>query len=765
MTDPMQELKEQAIWFLYRLIPKADGRLDKVPFSAKGGVTGTSDKYSGTWVTFAEAELERAKHGKDVGLGFKIPAGYFFLDIDGKDLNSLYVKQRLDRFASYAERSVSGKGIHIYGKYDLSQIPHYQDKNGKLKLDRAYYMKHPHDGIELYLGELTNRFAAYTGDVVNDAPLRDCTEAILLTLDKDMRRKPKTRQSITNQEDAEIIDIVATLRKQKNAKKFITLYDEGDITGYNSQSEAEAALCSLIAFRTGDDPELIDKVFRQSALMRDKWNRDDYREATIQFAIDSQNGEFHASKMPHPSFIKFDQKTFQPSVSVPLLAKYFREQIPYILVRDFSTGSTMKYVYQDGVYTLFSDDMMRGVIKTLIANYNEELVRMGQVNECLQHIATDLNTYTFDELNFDENLINFENGLLRLTDLELLPHTPEVLSTIQIPCKWNGYVTPTPVFDGYLETLTDGDNEIQDLLFEFIGACLSNIKGWRMKKSLWMVGPGNTGKSVLKTLVEQILGSHNFIGIDLSEIEARFGTGAIYGKRLAGSSDMSFITIKELETFKKCTGGDSLFAEFKAQSPFQFTYNGLLWFCMNRLPRFSGDDGQWVYDRIMEVICKNIIPLEKQDKTLIDKMYEEREGIVYKAVMAVQGLIQNGYTFTEPESVLIARQNYREQNSTVISFFNECMCPREDGKITDLVTTGKVYKAYRAWCRDNNNGYGKTIREFREELAAHLGREHVDLVKRQKGNSYYADHTLTEEAQRLYLNSYIPEDPEDDFLM
>ena len=97
-----------------------------------------------------------------------------------------------------------------------------------------------------------------------------------------------------------------------------------------------------------------------------------------------------------------------------------------------------------------------------------------------------------------------------------------------------------------------------------------------MKKSLWMVGPGNTGKSVLKTLVEQILGSHNFIGIDLSEIEARFGTGAIYGKRLAGSSDMSFITIKELKTFKKCTGGDSLFAEFKGQSPFQFTYNGLL---------------------------------------------------------------------------------------------------------------------------------------------------------------------------------------------
>ena len=51
----------------------------------------------------------------------------------------------------------------------------------------------------------------------------------------------------------------------------------------------------------------------------------------------------------------------------------------------------------------------------------------------------------------------------------------------------------------------------------------------------------------------------NFIGIDLKEIESRFGTGAVYGTRLAGSSDMSFLSVDELKTFKKMTGGDSLF--------------------------------------------------------------------------------------------------------------------------------------------------------------------------------------------------------------
>ena len=108
---------------------------------------------------------------------------------------------------------------------------------------------------------------------------------------------------------------------------------------------------------------------------------------------------------------------------------------------------------------------------------------------------------------------------------------------------------------------------MENLLLEFMGAVFSNVKGWRMKKALFLYGPGDTGKSQLKSLTERILGKQNFIGIDLAEIEARFGTAGIYGKRLAGSSDMGFLTVQELKAFKKCTGGDSLFAEFTAQGP------------------------------------------------------------------------------------------------------------------------------------------------------------------------------------------------------
>ena len=102
------------------------------------------------------------------------------------------------------------------------------------------------------------------------------------------------------------------------------------------------------------------------------------------------------------------------------------------------------------------------------------------------------------------------------------------------------------------------------------------------------------------------------------------------------------------------------------------------------------------------------------------------------------------------------------ENSTVISFFNECMCPLPDGKIDLHCTTGRIYRIYVAWCRENNNGYAKTAREFREELSAYLGRTYAEMTTRQKGNTYYRDFSLTQEAKAQFSREYgadIPASP------
>ncbi len=758
----IEELKQRKIWLLWNYMPGKSGKITKVPFSAYGGATGTDDKYKDTWATFDEAYTARQKCGAS-GLGFKVPDDVYFLDIDHKDMTDPLLQKLLDRHNSYTEFSPSGSGIHILGTCDSGQLPLvYDEKKKRDVLSGEYYQKNHKLDVELYVGSITNRFATFTENIVKNLPLTEGTDAVLTTLDEEMHRTDKGKTAAVVSDEEILFDVVAGLRKQKNAEKFIKLYDKGDFSEYGSQSEADAALCAMIAFRVGADAEAIDKVFRESKLYRDKWERNDYRTSTIALGIKACHGIFHQSVMEHPEFIKFDEKSHKPYISVPLLAKYVREHMQYVLVRDNGKQALLKYVYEEGCYRFYADNMMMGRIKQYIADYDEELVKMSKVNETLQHINTDLNYVGQEELNADESIINFQNGLLRVSATETImePHSPNVLSTIQIPCMWQEVETDTPVFDNYLNTLTNGDKEVQQLLLEFIGVCISNVKGWRMKKALFLVGDGDTGKSQLKSLVERLLGKGNFIGIDLKEIEARFGTGVVYGTRLAGSSDMSFLSVDELKTFKKMTGGDSLFSEFKGQQGFEYTYNGLVWFCMNRLPRFGGDDGQWVYNRIMVVECPNVIPLEQQDKELLDKMYAEREGIVYKAVKALQTVIANGYRFSEPDSVMAARERYQTENNTVISFFEDCMCERENGKISDACTTGKIYKVYKEWCRDNNNGFAKTYKEFRTRLADHLGTSFEDMIVKRSSGTFYKDFTLTQESKKEYASVYGYDDTE-----
>lgn len=619
MANAMQELMDMKIWMLWRWATDQNGKPTKKPFAAGGGPTGTDDKWSHTWVTYNEAVKAKEHNSIAAGVGFKIPKGYYFIDIDHKELADPLVQTILARHDSYAEYSVSGKGIHQYGKCDFTQIPTYLDKDGKIKLDRQFYMKNPHNDLELYIGGITNRFAAFTGNIIEDKPLRECTTAVLTTLDKNMRRKGKTKYSAKRDGDRNDFDIVCNLRKQKNGEKFKKLYDEGNFSDYGSQSEADAALCAIIAFRTGPDPDAIDAIFRDSALYRDKWERDDYREATINIGIEACQGVFHRSRMDHPYFVKFDEKG-APYVFPPLLAKWTREQLHYILVRDNGRQALLIYVYEDGYYRLYAPDMLKGVMKSYIVGYDEELVSMGKVAEAYNQVITDLNYVSQDDLNANEDLINFQNGLLRITESNatLVPHSPDILSTIQIPCSWTGRETPTPVFDRYMLTLTNGDKAIEQLLLEFIGVCISNVKGWRMKKALFLVG----------------------------------------------------------------------------------------------------------------------------------------DGIVYKAVKALQTVIANGYRFSEPESVSFAREKYMAENNTVISFFEECMCEWPDGKINKYCTTGRIFKVYQGWCRENNNGFAKTAKEFRETLASHLGADFTAITTRQNGNTYYKDYSLTNEAKEQFSREY-----------
>ena len=102
-------------------------------------------------------------------------------------------------------------------------------------------------------------------------PFGDRTKELAELLERFMKRPEADREAnggnaangMVPQTDAQLIG------KAVKDYKFRRLW-YGDITGYQSQSEADLAFCRYLAFWLEKDPERMDRVFRKSKLMRPK---------------------------------------------------------------------------------------------------------------------------------------------------------------------------------------------------------------------------------------------------------------------------------------------------------------------------------------------------------------------------------------------------------------------------------------------------------------------------------------------------------------
>jgi len=285
-----QALKEYNNWVCWG-IQIRDGEKRKIPHSPHGGLAKTNDKE--TWGTFeqAQAYLEKNKHLSGLGFVFSDDNPICGIDLDScRDAETGKIdaeaQKIIDDFASYTEISPSGKGIHIIiegrkrgtkarkGKIEIYDRGRYFTMTGDV-LDNHTTVEHRQEALDKLYDDLFT------------TPAQPVSPHLLPVGGRlDRQTGGHKREQPTSQPAS--LDDQSLIEKAKNAKdgeKFTALW-EGDITGYDSHSEADLALCSLLAFWTGRDYDAIDSLFRQSGLLREKWTeREDYRAATITKAL------------------------------------------------------------------------------------------------------------------------------------------------------------------------------------------------------------------------------------------------------------------------------------------------------------------------------------------------------------------------------------------------------------------------------------------------------------------------------------------------
>lgn len=271
------ELRLFPQWVVWRYgALRSSGKREKKPYSPRTGREARAND-STTWGSFEEA-VDALRDGDWDGIGFYFSETDPFVFIDLDDCRnpktaalSPSAEQTIADMATYTEISPSGTGIHLI----------LQGKLGKRT-------RHRTADIEVYD---CSQFATITGAHLPNTPTRIESRQKELTAwyNANFADFPLPLLSSIPQRtglaDEEILKLARAARG-KNGKRFHALFDEGDTAGYGSRSEVDMALAGLLVFYTSDT-EQIERLMRQSALLRPKWNRagNDYLERTIAAAL------------------------------------------------------------------------------------------------------------------------------------------------------------------------------------------------------------------------------------------------------------------------------------------------------------------------------------------------------------------------------------------------------------------------------------------------------------------------------------------------
>ena len=139
--------------------------------------------------------------------------------------------------------------------------------------------------------------------------------------------KPEIHLSLTDGE------LIAKIKSSKQGAKFISLFERGEITGYKSHSEADAALCQILIGWTQGDAIQTDRLFRQSALYRaDKWDTargaSTYGAVTIAFALDNTTWFYKPRTQTAAPPVPDDPPWEFPDSAPPVITEVYIPQQP-----------------------------------------------------------------------------------------------------------------------------------------------------------------------------------------------------------------------------------------------------------------------------------------------------------------------------------------------------------------------------------------------------------------------------------------------------
>lgn len=736
---------------------------DKLPKNPNNGLQAQVNNPE-TWGTYDVAIAAIEKFNMQ-GIGFIFSKPYFGIDLDKCIDNLDLIDEFVDTLGTYAEYSKSKNGIHLICK---GEIPVGAKKNGC---------------IEIYS---SGRFFIMTGNQYRDNyNISECSQSIIILHSKYLASANKTTtEPIVDRISLSDEEVLTLARGCRTGAYFEALY-RGNWQGvYSSQNEADLIFCGMLAFWTQRNYQQIDRIFKSSALFRNKWGQTTtsssvtYGQKTIEKAI-ANCKECYSKNM------------IGKEAELVVSGKYSKQK----------TNIAKEYEMSDtGNANRFSDKFMGNVKYSHInkawyywngkywcRDESGEMKRLADLT--IQDIKQQAFTFTDDEkkqeaylkwaiktagskmksnmlieaqhipgipvgandFDIQDDLINCENGIVNLRNGEIIPHNPSyMMSKISYSAYDNKSKKKPEKWLEFLKDITNGDEDLQNYLQKAVGYSLS---GSAKEQCLFFCfGNGNNGKSTFLNVITDIAGTYS-LNMQSESIMIKKNTGAV-NTDIARLNGSRFVTVAEPEEnvrlneqlIKQMTGGEQLTARFLYGNEFQFNPIFKLWIGTNHKPIIRGtDDGIW--RRVVLIPFTVKIPNEKIDKNLSWKLRKELPLIMKWAVDGC--ILWQKEGLKKPTCIQKSSDEYRQEMDVLSKFVEDCVKVDDKNKIK----AGDLYHIYQKWAIENNE-YEMTNQKFGKEFVKRFPEKIKDMT-----GAFYKGCSLTKYAEDNYIeknNEYNP---------
>lgn len=741
------ELKERPQWVLWKLVQRLDKttgevRDTKVPFQTNGKAAKSQD--SSTWTSFENAySVFRVSNGEYNGIGYVFSSDDPFTGIDIDDCiadGKLEDRSReiLLKLNSYTERSQSGTGVHAIVK---ASKPGDKCKKGTW--------------FEIYDKE---RFFVVTGDHVGNTPLtieerqaevNEIYASIFGQGDTPKEKQKRPRNPAARQRGNSPMsddDIISIASSAKNGEKFKALYFEGDIYAYHygDESRADQALCNLLAFYT-QDPEQIDRIFRSSGLMREKWEREDYSGNTIRKAIDGLNAKFEGK--PLTWFDTGDKGNAERLIH--------------------AHGEIMRYCYPFKTWFIWDgkrwsqDDKGKAlelamtIAQQIEAEIPEDadpdedwvkairkqaaLAKSRRGIEAMLALAAPSLAVLPDELDADKWLLNVNNGILNLKTGALHSHDPAKLMTKLAPIDYDPNAT-APLWEKTIHDIFEDEIGIVRLNeISFLQKALGySLTGSVQEHAFFIMHGrrGRNGKGVIFNTVASLLGDYS-TQINANVLLAKRyesggdsaspGIAKLKGARLVLASETDRGRRLDEALIKSLTGGDPITARFLHQNEFTFMPEFKIFLQTNYAPNVDGSD-QGIWDRIKKIDFLRYFEEGERDTQLTEKLQHEQSGIFRWLVEGCRLWQMEG--LTETDDMRQGKNEFQEEMDAIPRYAEDNLIFNPLASVNPVT----LYQDYQNWCYTNKE-YEHKKREFFQRLEAYMSRKGYTLHKNEKNGA------------------------------